>query len=138
MRSSRHNERAAPAGTGSGSQGKESGWATTERNSNHSRGTMQLASLDKGRGARLLVSLSIWKDLRRVEIREATELLTGSGAFFPAGAGVKVPLDLIDDMIEALTAAKAKAIALGLLPSIAAEMPAKRSAAGKAPRKPRG
>jgi hypothetical protein len=48
-----------------------------------------------------------------VELRECTELVPGT--FYPTAVGIMVPINLIDELVSALGAAKAKAIALGLL-----------------------
>jgi hypothetical protein len=109
------NKRAVPDATGNGSHVKDGRWATTKNENNSLAKGIQVASIDKGRGARLRISLSSWRGLHRVELRECTELVPGT--YYPTAIGIMVPVDLVDDLVSALMAAKAKAIALGLHPA---------------------
>jgi hypothetical protein len=105
------------AGTwGTGGYQKDSGnRATTETNNKHLARGHQVAAIDKGRGSRLRISISSWRGLHRVELRECTELVPGT--YYPTAVGLMLDVALVDELVSALEAAKAKAIALGLLPT---------------------
>ena len=93
---------------------KDSGsWKGTENDNKRLTRGIQVALLDKGRGSQIRVSLSAWRGLNRIEIREVTEICAGTG--FPTKSGVLVPVELVDDLIGALGLAKDRASSLGLL-----------------------
>jgi hypothetical protein len=104
--------RAAPALAGSGPQKDRLAGTINETEIKQLARGIQVALVDKGKGAGLRISLSSWRGMHRVELREVTELVAGTS--FPTKNGVLVPVEIIDDLIDALVATKAKAIALGL------------------------
>jgi hypothetical protein len=106
------NKQAAGTWGAGGSQANALSRATSENENIRLGRGIQVGLLDKPNGARLRISLSSWRGMHRVEIRETTEICPGTA--FPTKSGVVVPIGLVDELIEALTAAKAKAVALGL------------------------
>jgi hypothetical protein len=114
MRAPPNAKRAAPASAESGPQKDRLAGTINETEIKQLARGIQVALVDKGKGAGLRISVSSWRGLGRVEIREVTEVFPGTG--FPTKAGVLMPVDLVDELASALVAAKAKAIALGLLP----------------------
>ncbi len=106
-------ERAAPDAGRGGSLKDGGGQATTESEIKHLARGIQVSAINKGRGSQLRVLVSAWRGLNRIEIREYTEVCPGTS--FPTKSGVIMPVDLVDDLIGALAAAKDRASSLGLL-----------------------
>jgi len=61
-------------------------------------------SISKGHATELRVLLTEWRNQRKIELRDYTAIIPG--CYFPAGAGVTLPLDKLDELIEALKAVR--------------------------------
>jgi hypothetical protein len=61
-------------------------------------------SIDKGMGSRIHIRLSKFRDRDYLDIRNFYE--TDDGEWKPTRKGIAVPVDLYDDLMEGLAAAK--------------------------------
>jgi hypothetical protein len=61
-------------------------------------------SISKGHATELRVLLTEWRNQRKVELRDYTAIIPG--CYFPAGAGVTLPLDKLDELVDALKAVR--------------------------------
>ena len=111
-----HRKRPAAAATASGSRKLDLLASEISPSIRRARSAAQVhvQSISKGHAAELRVLLTEWRNQRKVELRDYTAIIPG--CYFPAGAGVTLPIDKLDDLIDALNAAKVEARARGLRP----------------------
>jgi len=73
-----------------------------------------IASIAKGYGAELRVSLTEWRGETKLHLQDATATIPG--VFFPAGAGITLAIAKLPELIEALKAAEIEAVKRGRKP----------------------
>jgi hypothetical protein len=59
------------------------------------------------------VGLSSWRGKNNIELRECTASVPGN--YWPTSSGISLSIDKLDELIAALSKAKARAVSLGLL-----------------------
>jgi hypothetical protein len=72
-----------------------------------------VSRINTGHTNQVRVHLYRWRDQTKIEIKPYSA--TVPGVFMPCGPGVALNISKIDELIEAITAAKIEAIARGLL-----------------------
>jgi hypothetical protein len=72
-----------------------------------------IAAVAKSHSAQLRISLTSWRGQHKCEIRECTASVPGN--YWPTAAGVSLAADKLDELIAALSKARARAVSLGLL-----------------------
>jgi hypothetical protein len=71
------------------------------------RPTQLVAIIEKSRSTQLRVMLTSWRGDHRIEIREATVLISGS--YFATASGITIGIENLGELIAALQAAEAEA-----------------------------
>ncbi len=103
----------SPGLGGDGAFGKTSGTTHQNNRTRASRQGLIIGTIDKGRSAALRVSIWSHNGLDRLELRELTATIPG--IYFPTSAGVMVPIENLDELLETIQKAKVEAIARGFL-----------------------
>jgi hypothetical protein len=87
--------------------------AGSSRDNKKLRSGVQVDVIEKGHCARLRISLTNWRGVHKVEIRELVAAIPG--AFLPCGVPITLGIDRLPALIAALQAAEAEARARGLI-----------------------
>jgi hypothetical protein len=101
-----HSKRLAAAATASGPRKSDllAGEISPSVRQSRSTAKFYVRSISKDQTTELRVLLTEWRGQRKVELRDYTAVIPG--CYFPAGAGVTLPLDKLDELIDALKAVR--------------------------------